>query len=434
MARILVATHSASGHVHPFAAVVRALTARGHAVAWYTGSRYRTIVEASGASFAESREGELLDMDRLEDRFPELATMNDGARAIWFVENVFAAPAAGHYRDLSAICADFRADVVLADSTFAGAGLLHEKDGKLWATLSIAPLAIPDPDLPPYGMGWVPRHTPLHRLRNVALDRIGQRVMFRRPLARMNQVRAELGLPPVRSTFEANATPYLYMQATAAEFEYPRPRLRDVPFHFVGPLFPGPPERFDPPPWWHELDGPQPVVLVTQGTSARAPEQLIKPAIEALAGSDVLVVATTAADLGDLPGNVRVAPFVPYGELMPKVAMVVTNGGYGTVQSALAHGLPVVAAGRTEDKPEVCARVAWSGAGVYLRARRPAPARLRRAVDTVLRDPAYRKAAERIGRAFDAHDAPSEVAALIERLVATGEPVMAAARAREAAA
>ena len=36
---------------------------------------------------------------------------------------------------------------------------------------------------------------------------------------------------------------------------------------------------------------------------------------------------------------------------------MLTNGGYGGVQYALAHGVPLVVAGDTEDKPEVAARV-----------------------------------------------------------------------------
>ena len=43
------------------------------------------------------------------------------------------------------------------------------------------------------------------------------------------------------------------------------------------------------------------------------------------------------------------------------------------------RGLEVVA-GSTEDKPEVAARVAWSGAGVNLRSGSPSAARVRRAV------------------------------------------------------
>ena len=40
---------------------------------------------------------------------------------------------------------------------------------------------------------------------------------------------------------------------------------------------------------------------------------------------------------------------------------MVTNGGYGGVQQALANGVPLVVAGDSEDKPEVAARVAVVG-------------------------------------------------------------------------
>jgi UDP:flavonoid glycosyltransferase YjiC (YdhE family) len=36
---------------------------------------------------------------------------------------------------------------------------------------------------------------------------------------------------------------------------------------------------------------------------------------------------------------------------------MVTNGGYGGVQMALAHAVPLVVAGAKEDKPEVAGRV-----------------------------------------------------------------------------
>ena len=55
---------------------------------------------------------------------------------------------------------------------------------------------------------------------------------------------------------------------------------------------------------------------------------------------------------------------------------MVTNGGYGGVQQALAHGVPLVVAGDSEDKPEVAARVRWSGVGIDLRRGDPSPAQL----------------------------------------------------------
>ena len=64
-----------------------------------------------------------------------------------------------------------------------------------------------------------------------------------------------------------------------------------------------------------------------------------------------------------LPPNTYVAEYLPHDVLLPKVDVMVTNGGYGAVQRALSTGVPLVVAGDTEDKPEVAARVAWSGAG-----------------------------------------------------------------------
>ena len=68
---------------------------------------------------------------------------------------------------------------------------------------------------------------------------------------------------------------------------------------------------------------------------------------------------------------------------------MITNGGFGGVQQALAHGVPMVVAGATEDKKEVAARVAWSGTGVNLRTGRPSARALRRAVQRILREPQF---------------------------------------------
>ena len=70
----------------------------------------------------------------------------------------------------------------------------------------------------------------------------------------------------------------------------------------------------------------------------------------------------------------------------------VTNGGYGGVQYALLYGVPIVATGGKEDKPEVGARVAWSGVGRRIRTENPKPAALRAAIHDVLDRPQYRAA------------------------------------------
>jgi UDP:flavonoid glycosyltransferase YjiC (YdhE family) len=169
-------------------------------------------------------------------------------------------------------------------------------------------------------------------------------------------------------------------------------------------------------------------VLVNQGTIATDASDLIIPTLQALATEDVLVVATTGgapvAAPGPLPPNARVAPFIPFGALLPHVDVMVTNGGYGGVQFALAHGVPLVVAGTTEEKPEIAARVAWSGAGINLKTGTPTPEQIRAAVHDALVTPHYRQNAERIQADYARHNAPEEAAALLEQLAATGQPVL----------
>ncbi|MGI3786808.1 MAG: glycosyltransferase, partial [Janthinobacterium lividum] len=140
----------------------------------------------------------------------------------------------------------------------------------------------------------------------------------------------------------------------------------------------------------------------------------------ALADEPVRVVATTGGrpvesvlELlgGPLPANAELAELVPYADLLPHTSVVVTNGGWGGVQQALAQGVPVVVAGASEEKPEVAARVAWSGAGIDLRTGRPSPRRIRHAVRAALGRPRYHDAAGRLQAEFAAMPDPVDVVA-----------------------
>jgi UDP:flavonoid glycosyltransferase YjiC (YdhE family) len=111
-------------------------------------------------------------------------------------------------------------------------------------------------------------------------------------------------------------------------------------------------------------------------------------------------------------------PYASYDCLLPHTSVMVTNGGYGGVTQALAHGVPLVVAGAGEDKPEVAARVAWSGAGINLRTDHPTPARLRAAVLDVLRTPSDAIRARALADEFARYDAPALAADHIEHLLA----------------
>ncbi|MDE4915147.1 hypothetical protein PQI07_31495 [Methylobacterium sp. 092160098-2] len=215
-----------------------------------------------------------------------------------------------------------------------------------------------------------------------------------------------------------------YLQPTVAAFEYDYGELPDH-VSFVSALPPPPLGNQPPPVWWNELDCNRHVVIVTQGTVANADlSELVKPALAALADrDDILVVVTTGGRpvtsiRGSIPANARLAEFLDYNQLLPKLAAMVTNGGYGTVSLALRVGVPIVAAGRTEDKAEVGARVAWSGVGVEIPSQRPSVSDLREAVERMLFDSSYRRRAQAIAADMAAIDTRAEILAVFDDLVA----------------
>jgi UDP:flavonoid glycosyltransferase YjiC (YdhE family) len=121
--------------------------------------------------------------------------------------------------------------------------------------------------------------------------------------------------------------------------------------------------------------------------------------------------------LGELPDNVRGEAFIPFDQLLPYVSVMVSNGGYGGTQMALAHGIPLVLAGETEDKMEVAARVEWVGAGIDLHKQRPAAEEVRNAVNEVLANPRYRENARRVQADFSKYDGPTRASESLESLV-----------------
>jgi UDP:flavonoid glycosyltransferase YjiC (YdhE family) len=210
------------------------------------------------------------------------------------------------------------------------------------------------------------------------------------------------------------------VQFSVSSFEYPR---SDAPssLHFAGPLS-ATGSQFPLPEWWTDLEGGRPIVHVTQGTVANFDYgQAIAPTLEALAREDVLVVVATGGrppdTLPPLPPNARAATYLPYDELLPRTSVYVTNGGYGGVQYALRYGVPIVATGGKEDKPEVGARVAWSGVGRRIRSEHPSPRALQRDILAVLRQPRYREASQRIAADMAAAPGFTCLAEVVDRLI-----------------
>lgn len=424
MARILMATITVPGHTNPGLPLARELVERGHEVNWYNSPRFRDKIETTGARFEPLRDGFDLDWTTLDEQFPERRKLKGLAGLKWEL-NLVIGWTVSYVTDLLSILKEKPADVIFADGGMLAGPTVAELTGLPCAVFSSFPLLIAGPDATPVGMGFTPSSTILGRVRNRFLNWLMFRVVMRSVNVRTNVMRASLGLPPMNETFFDAVVQRadLAMQATTRAFEYPRNDLPDH-IHFIGPILPQLNTDFTPPAWWDDLRLGRPVVHVTQGTLETNADDLLRPTIRGLADEDVLVIATTGGQPVDglangLPSNVRLERFIPHGHLLPHVDVMITNGGYGGTQYALAHGIPLVAAGRTQDKPEVCARIAWAGVGINLKTKSPKPTQVKQAVRRILTDPSFKKRAQAIQSDYAQHDAPQRAAELLEELLAS---------------
>ena len=421
MASIIIACAPVHGHVTPLLAVARNFVDRGDDVRFITGSRFAEKIAATGATHIPLTG--VADYDEtLLGQFPERARLK-GIGAVKFdIEHVFARPARIQYECLTAALAAQPADVVLTDPVCMGAVVLigHRRPSRPPVVMcSMVPLPVLSRDTAPCGMGLLPART-FNHARNAVLAAVNRRVLSGADRIVRELYREVHGLDMPYTFIDWGRHVDAIVQFTVEAFEY---ALSDAPphVHFVGPLS-ATGSAAPLPPWWDELDGTRPVIHVTQGTVANTDyDQAIAPTLRALADDDVLVVVSTGGrpldTLPALPANARAAEFLPYDELLPRTAVYVTNGGYGGVQYALRYGVPIVATGGKEDKPEVGARVAWSGVGRRIRSERPKPAALRRAILGVLNDPHYRNASQRMAAELAAAPGFPGLATVVDQLV-----------------
>ncbi|MBB5789529.1 glycosyltransferase [Jiangella mangrovi] len=441
MATFLIASIAIEAHTTNPLPVAARLVERGHTVLWYAGRAFHERIARTSATPLPYVDAPDFSGQDFFEYFPQFR----GRSGPKVIGDAFAQVFVGHapqrVADLRRITAAHPVDAMLTEGLSYGVGMVSELEGIPWATFADGPLPFEDPDTPPFGPGLLPMRGPAGRLRNRLIRAAAGRLIFRDAERVYDEVRAGLGLPPdPGSALQAGPSPLLHLQACTPSFEYPRRHL-PAHIHWIGALRPDP-RPWDPPAWWDELGvdgvdgaGRRPVVHVTQGSLRPDPAELVLPAVRGLADEPVTVVVTTGgasrADLeraaGEpLPANCLVMPWIPYDELLARADVFVTNGGYTGVTLALAHGVPIVQAGTTEEKAENAARIQWSGVGLRLGKTHPAPSKVRAAVRRVLDEPSFRTAARRVQAEMSAHDAAVESAELLERLAATRRPVLRA--------
>jgi len=415
MSTVLFYTSPARGHLYPMMDLALALRARGARVVVQTLAAEKAAVEAAGVEHRPLDPAiEALPLDDWKGTNPLDAMRRTLAR---WVER---APL--EVEDLRGAIRDVRPDALLVDINALGAGALAEVAGLPWASHLPYVLPVPSHDAPAFGPGLPPPAGWVGRLRDQLLWTV-QGWAARGPLAPYQRLRAELGAVPVSGFHELFTRPPVLLHRTAEPFEYPR---ADWPANVVhlGPGLWAPPEA--PPPRLAEMPGPR--TLVSVSTEHQDDTPIVHAALAGLAdGPGSLVVTTAAHDTAAFSSpnpRVWVTRFLSHAAVMGHVDLVVTHGGMGTTQRALAAGVPLVVVPWGRDQLETARRVEHCGAGVMLPRGSLSPSSLRAAVEKAR---GMREGARRVATAFAAAGGAEAGLAWVDGVLPRSGGVVAAA-------
>ena len=211
--------------------------------------------------------------------------------------------------------------------------------------------------------------------------------------AALDRERAAVGLPP--DPERAMLYRHLLLTPVPPSFQDPDRPLPPTAHALRWASFDG--ERADPealPAWVGHLPA-RPTVLATLGTAYNRTPGIFAAILEGLRDAPVNLIAALGPNLdpaayGPQPAHIRLERYLPLSDLLPRCDLVVAHGGYSTVLTTLAHGLPLVLLPIAADMFDNARRCAALGVGRVVGQDARTPAAIRMAVDAVLGTPTYR--------------------------------------------
>ena len=379
--RILFATTRGAGHVGPLVPFAHACVAAGHEVLVAAAPSTAPHVKRAGLPFAAVGEPDETVMNEVWSRVRAATTPEDQARIVF--EEVFAGEfARSALPKLLGLTDVWLPDVIVRETCEFASVLAAESIGVPDVHVACFLAVLNEHDFDLYA-----------------------------PLARLRQ---DFGFPAL--VHDRSQEPYLTLAPRALEHpefpEYAGTRRFRAPAARARPL----------PDWWN--GSTDPLVYVSFGSAAAGngyfPETYLG-ASDALADAPVRVLLTVGtevdpADLGELPANVHVEPWVPQGAVMAHASAMIGHGGSGSTLAAMAAGMPLAVVPLFADQPENADRVAAIGAGLRL----DGVTGLADAVTALLEDASYRTNARAVAADIAALPPIDHAVRLFEHIAETG--------------
>ncbi|KAJ4346241.1 hypothetical protein N0V95_005557 [Ascochyta clinopodiicola] len=433
-----MASTPAFSHMEKITTIAEGLIQLGYPVIFITGPDFQEYIESIGATYIpiEGRGPGMM----AEDKMATFLSLQGDELEIFAFKTVFLDEIPAQHRTLQRTFKEVREKygqdqplIYIADCTFGGLApvVLGVPGVRPDAAMSIglAPYPASSNDTFPFRSGRHPDtsadskrvHFEAHQAQYTAYPDIEWNKHTQEVLDGMGATRSPT------SMFDMFVTSSdVYLQYGVPEFEYPRSDLRPNLRYTGAPVVVGIAERALPE-WWDDVlkakKAGKHIVAVTSSTVVFDNNVLIIPALEALKDrDDVLVIATLVnSDVEQLevkiPENARVTKFFPLDLALPEVSVLITNGGYGTIQQALRAGVPMIVSGVGQDKSHTGGLISYIGNGIYNAVHQTNPEMISAAFEEILKNQTYRVKSEAIAQEYEKYNAIEIADAEIQRVL-----------------
>ena len=380
----------AFGHTNPSIEVVRELTRRGHRVRYYSFADFREKIEDAGAEFIPC-DAYLPPVDeKAEKRLRRVSTTEMSVQSFETTARMDAM--------LAADVKTFAPDLVVSDSACFWGKLTAQKYG-LPMACSTTTFAFNR-----YSSQYM-KYSPAELADMIlGLPRMNRAMRKLRPLG----YRVKSALDIVQNTNDTDTIVY-----TSRRFQPCAETFDAAHYRFVGPSLRAPEPA--------EKSG-RPLVYVSLGTVINDHPDFYRHCIAALAKEDaeLLISCGRAFDpeqLGALPANVRVEPYVDQLGVLAEASLFITHCGMNSASEGLYMGVPELLFPLTGEQQAVARRVLEMGAGRLLTPQEASdPEAIRRAVKEALADESLKAAALAMRADFLTCGGPKEAADFIEQV------------------
>lgn len=425
--RIVLTTYGSLGDLHPYIALALELKRRGHHAVIATSPVYREKVEPLGIEFHPARP-DFPSPDEQPELMQELSrrAMHGRTGPEFVVRELFAKPVRESYADLMEAVRD--ADLLVTQPVTLAGPLVAQATGIRWVSSLLSPIAFfsaYDALIPPPMAGMAKWFsllpTPLNRLLRAAVKK-----SIKHWFEPVDSLRKELGLPDRGSPlFEGQHAPDMVLAMFSKVLAEPQP---DWPAntHVTGFCFYDRREvNFDAPALEPELleflDNGKPPILFTLGSAAIwDADSFYQESIEAVQKLEeraVLLIGHEGNRPEKLPPGIVAFEYAPYSEIMPRVKLVVHQGGVGTTAQVMRAGKPALFMPFSHDQPDNAWRVVRLGTARMLTRRQYRAARVAKELSALLSDTRIAARAEEIGLVVRSEDGPGAASELIEQML-----------------